>query len=125
MSPKRLVGVGGLRRRRVTRRAPTSAGEVLARLDRQHGRLAVLEREIARIGPQLAALEARFEDLRQSLETPRHEPGEQDEARTLVAEVRREHERVRARISAAARYEERLRQLEEKVEELTATGSDA
>jgi hypothetical protein len=37
------------------------------------------------------------------------------DAGELLEAIRAEHARVRARISAAARYEERLRQLEETV----------
>ena len=82
-------------------------------MDRQHDRLAAVERDLARIGPQVAGLEARLEDLRGTREVPVVDAGDLADARSLVEEVRREHERTRARISAAARFEERLEQVEE------------
>jgi predicted nucleic acid-binding Zn-ribbon protein len=94
--------------------------EVAARLNRQHGRIAAVERELARIGPQVAAIEVRLEDLRQRLDQPGSNDAERAEAASLVEEIRREHQRIRARISAATRYEERLRQLEETVSRLGA-----
>jgi chromosome segregation ATPase len=94
--------------------------EVTERFDRQHGRIAELERDLARIGPQVAALEARFEDLRQQQTVPRPGAEELDEAGVLVEQVRREHERMRARVSAAARFEERLGQLEDQMTALNA-----
>lgn len=104
---------------------------IISRLDRQHGRLAKVEetsrlfarddevhtREINRIAHQLAALESKVEDLRQQL-APVPVPGSPDEveaARSLVDEIRTEHQRVRVRLSAVTTYEERLRRLEEKL----------
>lgn len=72
-------------------------------------------RDLARIGPQVAALEQRLETLRQRLENPSSSVGEEAQARSLLELVRREHEQVRARVFAAARYEERLGRLEEAV----------
>lgn len=87
------------------------------RAERQHRRIADLEREVGRLSPQVAALEERLEDLRQRLELslvdePQASPEEEAEARSLVEDVRREHAQVRARISAATVFEERLRVLE-------------
>ena len=84
------------------------------RAERQHERIAELERELKRVSPQLAALEERLEDLRQRLEVPDLDAsqGDRAEARSLIEEVRREHAQVRARISAATVFEERLRVLE-------------
>jgi len=84
------------------------------RAERQHDRLAELEREMKRLSPQVAALEERIEDLRQKLDTPGLDAsdGDRAEARSLVEEIRREHAQVRARISAATVFEERLRVLE-------------
>jgi chromosome segregation ATPase len=114
---RRLLGTG--------QRPAEVPAEVTERFDRQHGRIADLERDLARIGPQVAALEARFEDLRQQLTVPRPRAEELDEAGVLVEQVRREHERMRARVSAAARFEERLGQLEDQMTALTArTGED-
>jgi predicted nuclease with TOPRIM domain len=82
---------------------------------RAHGdRISTVERELIRLGPQLAALEQRVEDLRVRLDDPAFgaDQAQQAEARSLVDEVRAEHAKVRARISAAVVFEERLRVLE-------------
>jgi uncharacterized protein involved in exopolysaccharide biosynthesis len=97
--------------------------EVTVRLNRQHERIAELERELARVSPQVAALEER---LAAFTSTSAPEPADlavvldsaAPDAAELLAAIRAEHARVRARISAAAKYEERLRQLEEKVDRL-------
>lgn len=88
---------------------------IIERLDRQHGRIAELEREIARLSPQVAALEARIEDLRQLVERTELPAGEQATVADALARIEREHEQVRVRISAAVRFEERLRQVEDKL----------
>ncbi len=98
-------------------RALTATGRIKRleeRAERQHQRIADLERELGRLSPQVAALEERIEDLRQLLETPDLDatPAERAEARSLVEEIRREHAQVRARITAATVFEERLRVLE-------------
>jgi chromosome segregation ATPase len=108
----------------LARRRPAPPAEVpdatTQRLDRQNRRIGALERDMNRMGPQMAALEARLESLRERLVRPEAGPGDYDEALSLVEEVRREHERIRARISAASRFEERLRQLEEEMERRSA-----
>jgi chromosome segregation ATPase len=86
---------------------------IIERLDRQHGRIAELEREVARLSPQVAAIEERIEDLRQALERDALPPGDQATLAEALARIEREHEQVRVRISAAARFEERLRVLED------------
>jgi len=91
------------------------APDLEERFERQHQRIAALERDLARIGPQVAALEARIEDVRHRLTTPSATPDEVDQAVGLVEEIRREHERMRARVTAAARFEERLEQLEDQM----------
>lgn len=121
----RFMKKARVRGRAVLGRGPSSAAvtapdDTQERLDRQSRRIGALERDMNRMGPQMAAIEARLEDLRQRLDRPEAGPGEYDEALSLVEEVRREHERIRARISAAARFEERLRQLEEQVTRLPA-----
>jgi hypothetical protein len=85
------------------------------RLERQNRRIRALELDLARIGPQVAALEARVEDLRFGALGSDVRSGEVAEAVSLVEEVRREHERMRARVSAAIRFEERLGRLEEQM----------
>lgn len=73
-------------------------------------------REVNRIAPQLAALEAKVEDLRQRLDDPAFTLGdEEQQARSLVEEIRLEHQRIRVRLSAVTTYEERLRRIEEKL----------
>jgi hypothetical protein len=70
--------------------------------------------ELARLAPQVAALETRVEQKAR----PTVLTGElQDlpEARSLVEVVREEHARVRARLSLVSAYEERLRRLEERL----------
>jgi DNA repair exonuclease SbcCD ATPase subunit len=94
------------------------------RAERQHQRLADVERELTRLSPQVAALEQRLEDLRQHLETPDLDASDPDraEARTLLQEIRREHAQIRARITAATVFEERLRVLEAQARVDSATG---
>lgn len=100
---------------RIRTRARSLLGqeEISARLDRQLARIEETERELARIGPQLAALEARVETLRQRLEEGAAPALPEDEVRSIREELERQHEQVRARISAAARFEERLRRVED------------
>jgi chromosome segregation ATPase len=82
----------------------------------QRARIDELERQLIRLSPQVAALEERLETLRERVEGPGFTgtDAERDEARSLVEEVRAEHARVRARISAATVFEERLRVVEER-----------
>jgi hypothetical protein len=47
------------------------------------------------------------------------EPAEQVEARSLVEEVRREHQQIRTRMQIISQYEERLRRVEESLGALT------
>jgi uncharacterized protein involved in exopolysaccharide biosynthesis len=102
----------------------SSLVEALREVRAQRERIADLERELVRVSPQLAALEQRVEGLRARLDDPVHpaDEGETAEARSLVEEVRAEHARVRARISAATVFEERLRVLEERLGIDSATG---
>ena len=89
----------------------------------QADRIGDLEREVARLSPQVAALEARVEDLREQLDQPAAgTSAEREEARGIVDDVRREHAQVRARISAATVFEERLRVLEAKAGIESETG---
>ncbi len=105
-----------------------SVVHALRRVNRQHERIAELEREIGRLSPQVAALEERLEDLAQRLndrlaDASSPTPAELAEANDLVADVRREHARVRARITAATVFEERLRVLENHLGIDSRTGS--
>lgn len=98
--------------------------DALREVRAQRDRIADLERELMRLSPQVAALEQRLEDLRARLEDPAFTAGEteQAEARSLVEEVRAEHAKVRARISGAVVFEERLRVLEQRAGIDSATG---
>ncbi|MFJ9387485.1 hypothetical protein ACIRON_01600 [Nocardioides sp. NPDC101246] len=91
--------------------------ELRAITDRQRVRIADLERELARVSPQVAALEARLETLRDAVErgnvaTGAAAGGNADTA-AVWAEIQRQQEQIRARITAATRFEERLRRLED------------
>jgi len=112
--------------RRVARKiAGREADEKIARLTERVDRLAsrlketeklaeLHRRELMRIAPQLSALEAKTERMRQLLEEPpAADATEVREARGLVASIQDEHRRMRARMTALTEYEERLRRLEE------------
>jgi chromosome segregation ATPase len=71
--------------------------------------------ETRRLEPHIASLEERLTTLSDRA-TERLIPpadGELDQARSVLEEVRTEHARVRARLTAVARYEERIGRLEE------------
>jgi chromosome segregation ATPase len=102
-------------------------GELDGRVGSLERRLDAVERqadwsanELARLAPQVAALETRVEQKAR----PTVLAGDlQDlpEARSLVEVVREEHARVRARLSLVSAYEERLRRLEERLLQREAT----
>lgn len=71
--------------------------------------------DMRRIAPQVAALDSRLEDMRERSQPVTGTPEEVVEARNVLDEVRREHERVRVRLSAVAWYEDRLRKLEDQL----------
>lgn len=110
-------------RRTVDERCDALAGDVrrledelrrvsdgLAELREQHGRVSF---DVDRLGPHVAALEVRIAD-RERAEGPVEvgSPEDLTEARRLLDDVVREHERIRVRFSGIALYEERLRKLE-------------
>ena len=82
----------------------------VAELREQHGRVSF---DVDRLGPHVAALEVRIAD-RERAEGPVEVGSSEDvtEARRLLDDVVREHERIRVRFSGIALYEERLRKLE-------------
>lgn len=91
------------------------------RLERQHERLAAVEQQLGSLTTvyqvlehQMASLEVRMDQLERAVvdDTPDSTDAERAEARGLVAEIREEHRRIRARFGVVARYEERLRRLE-------------
>lgn len=71
--------------------------------------------EMRRVAPQVAALDSRLEDLRQGMHPVSGSVEEIEQARNVLDEVRREHERVRARLTAVAWFEDRLRKLEDQL----------
>lgn len=96
-------------------------GDTDRRLDELDRRLGAVERqadwsanELARLAPQVAALETRVE---QKARPTVLAGGLEDlpEARGLVDLVREEHARVRARLAMVSAYEERLRRLEQRL----------
>ena len=98
--------------------------DALREVRTQGARIDDLERELIRISPQLASLEQRVEALRARVDDPAFtaDDAQRAEARRLVDEVRAEHARVRARVSSAVVFEERLRVLEAKTGVDSATG---
>jgi chromosome segregation ATPase len=98
------------------------------RLDRQRQRLRQLARQQADVRTDIATLNvgypvllqqmASFETrLQQLVDAADSRPvtatgAEQEQARNLLEEVRREHSQIRARLGVVGRYEERVRRLE-------------
>jgi len=96
------------------------------RLENERRRIGAHERDLARIGPQVAALEERVETLREAVASPPvADDADRAEARSLLEEVRREHARVRARASSLERFEERVRRLEDELTALRAGNDQA
>jgi hypothetical protein len=134
--PSTIPGIGRLTGRvdrAIAWRVERALGPVYDRLEDQHRRINELQRrmdvrlpiavnkanraltEVQRMQPQTSSMELRLEELRQAVST-RLDPGtpeDQAEARRLLDEVRREHEQIRARMTAISWYEDRLRRLEE------------
>lgn len=108
-----------------------------ARVDDLHRRLDDLDRRvrdleeghawhgslIARMEPQVASFEQRLERAARPIVV---QGGVADlpEARELVASVRDEHARVRARLALISSYEERLRLLEEHADRVSTRSGD-
>jgi hypothetical protein len=109
-------------------------GSLADDVNRLRDDLGGLRFDVERIVPVVSALEERVERLRRAIESPAdaapgtiglvtvesagsaEEAGAASEvaraAGDLLTEIRREHAQVRARLSAVAAYEERLRRLE-------------
>ena len=79
--------------------------------EREHGNLTI---QVGRCQELLGEFEERLRHERFIAE-----PAEEAEARRLVDEIRREHERIRVRMQAVAQYEDRLRRIEAAVADLT------
>jgi chromosome segregation ATPase len=81
------------------------------------------------LSAQVGAIEARLQDLAEQLETgPDGADGADDEdtaaARSLVAEIRDEHRRIRVRFGTMTQYEERIRRLESALAEEMAAAAE-
>ena len=89
-------------------------GEIADEVGRLRADVEGVRFDLDRIMPVVAGLEVRVERLRRDTELATVGAGasSDDSAAHLLLEVRREHEQVRARLSAIAAYEERLRRLE-------------
>ncbi|HWC83856.1 MAG TPA: hypothetical protein VG756_28175 [Pseudonocardiaceae bacterium] len=91
--------------------------DLAGEFDSLRDRVGKLEHELSRVGAQLAALDTRVAET----ERPpvavagggKAAAGDLNKATALVEEIRAEHQRVRARLTAVAGYEERLGRLEE------------
>jgi chromosome segregation ATPase len=83
-----------------------------AELDRLCGRVAWTENEVRRMSAHLAALDERLAAVERAPAGEDEAGGDHTEARALIEEIRDEHARVRARLTAIARYEERIGRLE-------------
>ena len=71
--------------------------------------------ELDRLMPHVAAQDARIEDLREQFNrAPSADTAEQAESRSLIEEIQRQHAQIRVRLTGIARYEDRLRKLEER-----------
>jgi exonuclease VII large subunit len=104
--------------RRITRLEERFDKRLERRLRQALGKVNQSAQDLDRLQPQVASLEQRVEQLRERLDAApvAGSPDELEEARRLLELVRREHEQVRARISAATWYEERLRLIEERLD---------
>ena len=87
-------------------------------LEQARGDLRWTRAELDRLIPSVAAQEGQLEDLRESLSLPVHaDKAELAEARTLIQEIQRQHAQIRVRLAGIARYEDRLRRLEDEQRE--------
>jgi hypothetical protein len=96
----------------------TAVANLRTDVAKTHERINQVESIQDRFGPQLAAVDERVAAIERPFPTAADQ-SEQAEARSLVEEVRSEHARVRARLSAVASYEHRIAQLEQTLNTLT------
>jgi len=90
-------------------------------LEQARGDLNWARAELDRLIPHVAAQEGRLETLRESISlVPRADTPQIAEARTLIEEIQRQHAQIRVRLAGIARYEDRLRKLEDQVEQPVA-----
>ncbi|WP_197319407.1 hypothetical protein [Saccharomonospora sp. NB11] len=92
--------------------------ELEAGLERVRGDLLWTSGEVQRLIPHVAAQEAQLEDLRERFSlVPPSDDQQVAEARTLIEEIQRQHAQIRVRLAGIARYEDRLRVLEERTQQ--------
>ncbi|MFG1639189.1 hypothetical protein ACGFMK_02770 [Amycolatopsis sp. NPDC049252] len=90
-------------------------------LEQARGDLGWARAELDRLIPHVAAQEGRLETLRESISlVPNTDTPQLAEARTLIEEIQRQHAQIRVRLAGISRYEDRLRRLEDRVEEPVA-----
>lgn len=90
-------------------------------LEQARGDLRWARAELDRLIPHVAAQEGRLETLRESISlVPKGDTKQIAEARTLIEEIQRQHAQIRVRLAGIARYEDRLRKLEDNVEQPVA-----
>ncbi|HEY8372422.1 MAG TPA: hypothetical protein VIL00_06725 [Pseudonocardiaceae bacterium] len=97
-----------------------SLDDLRRRTDDLDGRSGWTENEVRRMGPHLAAVDERVAMLERPAARSSGDTAEQTESRSVLEEVRAEHARIRARLTAIARFEERLARLEEAAARETA-----
>ena len=78
------------------------------------------------LAAQVGAIEERLQDLTEKVEAGGFDAtdGDKAETRSLIQEVREEHQRIRVRFGAVTRYEERLRRLESALAEEMAAAAE-
>ena len=138
---KRLRKAGGydqlVRRVKKAESAQARQADKLARLQDQVGRtkdrLDDIKLTVYRahssyeiLSAQVGAIEERLQDLAEKIDTGPFDADDEGEAtaRSLVAEIRDEHRRIRVRFGAVTQYEERLRRLESALAEEIAAAAE-
>jgi chromosome segregation ATPase len=90
-------------------------------LEQARGDLRWTRAELDRLIPHVAAQEGRLETLRESMSlVPNTDSAQIAEARTLIEEIQRQHAQIRVRLAGISRYEDRLRRIEDRVEQPVA-----
>ena len=109
-----------------SRRARAVLERTDERVDQLESDLAVVRVDLERISHQLRALEQRLDAAANAVPaadsgthaTDRAGEGNTPDPADVLAEIRREHERIRVRFQMMSRYEERVRRLENAVVKL-------
>ncbi|WP_199440205.1 hypothetical protein [Umezawaea beigongshangensis] len=97
----------------VRSRDEAERSDLAHRVDSLRGDLDWHANQIDRIGTHLASLEERVASAEHERVTAPDDPADLVRARGFIDEIRDEHARVRARLSAVASYEERIGRLEQ------------